>query len=246
MTLINPEKPPKAPKPQKLEGGDGGGNYHVQRMLPRHFRMLDLKVAGLTNRAIAEMLGCTEQSVGIVSRSPLFKAELNRRLKERNEDAVVAEAESFASKARITLEENAGLAATTQVELLDSEDDSVRLRSAGSILDRVLGKPEGGDASGGAQVNIQINAPDAQLLITALNESKEIQHGRRQEPAADSSATDTSENGQRDVHQKNLLGSGLGHREAEAQAPEVTLTGETEPEIVPESETSSTADPEEG
>lgn len=179
---------------------ESGSNYHIQRMLPRHFRMLDLKLAGLTDKAIADLVGCTPQSVSIVARSPLFKAELNRRLKERNELAVVEEFEASASKARSILDQNAEKAANTHVDLMDSEDDSVRYRAAGSILDRALGKPGDNGASDGPQVNIQINAVDARNLITALNESKEISDAR-EEPAADCSATDPSENGQGDVRQ---------------------------------------------
>jgi hypothetical protein len=189
--------------------------------------MLELKLAGLTDRAIAEMVDCTPQSVSIVSRSPLFKAELNRRLKERNSDGVVEEVEAGIGKARLILEQNSAKAAETQVELLDCEDDSVRLRSAGSILDRALGKPESQQASGGAQVNVQITGKDAQVIVTALHESKEITNGqvRQQvESTADGSSADPSENGQGDVHQTPLLGPGVGHRSPEAQASEEQVT----------------------
>jgi hypothetical protein len=171
--------------------------------------MLEMHLAGMSQKAIAEALGCTPQSVGIVMRSALFRAEYNRRLKEQTGGAIADEVDAFASKARMTLEKNAEKAAETQVELMeDSLDDSVKLRAAGSILDRVLGKAEGREASGGPQVKIEINAQDAKLLVTALNESKEISNGEVQDAAADSSAAGPSEDGQGDVHQTPQLGSG--------------------------------------
>jgi hypothetical protein len=206
---------------------------HIQRMLPRHFKMLDLKMAGMTDRAIAEMVGCTPQSVGIIARSPLFKAELNRRLKERNSTAVEDEIEAHASKARSVLEGHAERAATVQGELLECDDDSVRLRASGSILDRVLGKPEGSETSGGTQVNVQINAKDAQVLITALKESKEIRNGQDAESAADCASADPSENGQSSVHQETVERPRLGHRQAEAQAAKAEVSSDPVPDPDP-------------
>ncbi|MHA1962062.1 MAG: hypothetical protein ACW99U_17795 [Candidatus Thorarchaeota archaeon] len=214
----------------KIEKPPSGSQHHIQNMLPRHFRILDLMLAGLKNVEIAEVVGMTPQAIGIISRSPLFKAELNRRLKDRNGDAVEEEVTSIVEKTRTILENSAEEAANTQVDLLGSEDHSVRLRASGSILDRVLGKAEGQETSIGTQVNVQINAKDAHILTQALHESKEIHHGRIQsEPAADSSATCSSENGQRDVHQASQLSAGVGHREAEAQAPQEQVSEDVPP-----------------
>lgn len=176
----------------------GGGGYQIQRMLPRHFQMLKLRLAGLKNCQIANILGCSPETVGIVARSPLFIAEYNRRLKDQNDSAIGEEAQAFASKARIILEENAEKAANTQVDLMDSEDDSIRLRSSGSILDRALGKTDGPGASGGPSVQVIINTKDAQLLILALKESS---NGQDQDSAADSTLPEHSVDGEGDVHQ---------------------------------------------
>lgn len=161
-----------------ITGAPGGCNYQVKKLLPRHYRILELRLAGLSNKAIAESVDCTPQTVGIVSRSPLFRAEYQRRLASQTQNRVVEEADAFASLARSTLEQNAERAAQTQVDLLESEDDSVRLRSSGSILDRVLGKPEGTQASDGPSIKVEIQTKDAQLLILALRESKEIPHAQ--------------------------------------------------------------------
>lgn len=200
------------PKPINLEGAPGGGNYHIQRLLPRHYRILELRLAGLSNKAIAATVGCTPQSVSIVIRSPMFQAEYNRKLSTQTEGAVAAEVDAFASRARSTLQQNAERAAQTQVELLDSEDDSVKLRSSSSILDRVLGKVEGSQASDGPSIKVEIQTKDAQLLILALNESKEISNAQRhteEDAESDGSPASSSEDPTGDVYQDPGSSSGL-------------------------------------
>jgi hypothetical protein len=147
--------------------------YQIQRLLPRHFKMLDLKLEGIPNREIAKILDCSEGNVHTVTRSPLFLRELNERMKKRNDDAVHHETEAHLGKVRSILEQNAEKAANTQVDLLDSEDDGVRLRSSNSIMDRVLGRTDV-VATAGTSINVQINAEKAQLLNVALQESLEI------------------------------------------------------------------------
>lgn len=162
----------------------------IQRLVPRHFRMLDLKMAGYTNKQIADVVNCSEGSVKIISRSPLFIAEINRRLSTRNENKAEEEVLAYASKARIILEKSGENAATTQVDLLESDDDSVRLRASGSILDRVLGKTDAGSTAG-TTINVQINETHAQLLVLALKESSNAQ--RQLEPSPDSTTAGATE-----------------------------------------------------
>jgi len=205
---------PLIPKPINLAGesSESGSSYHIKRLLPRHYKMLELHLAGVSNKAIAETVGCTPQSVSIVIRSPMFKSELQRRMADQTESHIAQEADAFASLARTTLEQASERAAQTQVELLDSEDDSVKLRSSSSILDRVLGKVEGVQASGGPSVKVEIQTKDAQLLILALNESKEITHAQRhteEGSVPDGPSAGPSENGQGDVHQDPSSSAGI-------------------------------------
>lgn len=165
-------------------------SHEIQRLLPRHFRMLELRLAGMKNRQIAEILDCSEQCVYVVSRSPLFIAEFNRLSKEQNAKAIAEERDAFVGKAKALLNEAAEQAAQTQISLLESEDDSVKLRASGSILDRALGRSDDRSAAG-TTVNVQINTQDAQLLSLALKEAN--QNASRQEPITDSSATSSSE-----------------------------------------------------
>lgn len=188
-------------------------------------------MAGLTNVAISEVLKCTHQTVGIVLRSPMVKREIQRQLDSEN-GSLAQEVEAHESKARSILEKNSGKAADTQVDLLDSDDDSVRLRASGSILDRVLGKPESPNASEGAQVRIEIKTQDAQLLVLALRESKEISsHAQDSESATNGQTADTAGNEQGDVCETPQLSTGIRHRETETQAPEVRLNVKPVPNL---------------
>lgn len=185
----------------------------IQRILPRHFKMLELKLAGMSHAAIARTLGCTEQNVYIVTRSPLFIGEFNRRMKEQNNTDIQDHQEAFANNARRVLEEASESAAEKQVQLLESEDDSISLRASGSILDRVLGKSDIQSAEA-ANPTVVINAEHAELLVLALKESN---HGTGQEPGSNGSSTECSETRQGDVHQTSEVGSRFGHRKTETQ-----------------------------
>jgi len=217
MALISPDSPPNGRKQQ------------IHRMLPRHFKMADLHVAGLNNKAIAEVLGCTSASVGIVLRSPIVKKEIQERLavsRENPNGTIHQEIEAADNRARSLILENAPKAAATLVELLDCDDASVQLRASGSILDRAIGKPESEHAAGEATLRIEIDSKDATLIMIALKESKEIPYdGQVNESTADRQDADSSDlSEQVNVHQTPVSSTGVGHRPSEAQAPEAGRT----------------------
>ena len=152
------------------------GPTSIQRMLPRHFKMMEMKLAGFSHSEIAKTLECSDQNVWVVTNSPLFIAEYNRQMKLQQEDnGLVQTKEAFISKARSILESSSELAANTQVELMASEDDSIRLRASGSILDRALGKEDGKGI--GPSLHVVINNADAVLIS---NTFKESQNGTKQ------------------------------------------------------------------
>lgn len=179
------------------------GHPELKRLKDRHLKMANLTLAGLTQQKIADIIGCSINTVSYIQRSPLFVAELNRRRKLDNGQAEKMEVEAHLGKVRSILQQNSELAAETQVDLLGSEDDSIRLRSAGSILDRVLGSKD--SPSAGVSVNVQISGDDTKLLIIALKES---QHAQSDYSTADGSTAASSENGQGDVHQEAISSSG--------------------------------------
>jgi hypothetical protein len=166
----------------------------IQRLLPRHFKILELTLAGHDRKAIAQALEMSEPTITNVQRSPLFQAELVRRRRE-GEGATVAtlDREAALGRARSLLEEASVGAAEKMVELMEAEDTSLQHRAAADILDRALGKS--GQKESVPVVNI--TAEQVQLLNIALKES---QNGQPQAPAAHSPPANPNADGQVDVH----------------------------------------------
>lgn len=175
---------------------------------------MELLLAGYTHVQIAQVVNCTRETVSVLSRSPIFLGEYNRRLASQNDKLGHEHKEAFEDKIKIILAQAAPRAADVQVELLESEDDSIRLRASSSILDRAIGKSVDPATSTGTTVNVQINGDRAQLLVSALKES---QNDQRTDYATDFLCTDASEGEQGDVHQATDECSRLRYREAEAQ-----------------------------
>lgn len=170
----------------------------IQRLLPRHFAMMEMLLAGHTNQTVADTLGISTQCVYVVTRSPVFQAEYQRRLEIMTTESAVAltlDREATMSKARAMLESASTVAATKQVQLLESEDESIVLRASGSILDRVFGKQ---DSVASPVVTVQISAPDAQLINLALKESLDV---KRTNKPTNGTAAKTPQDQHRDVYQ---------------------------------------------
>jgi hypothetical protein len=144
------------------------GQHEIQRMLPRHYQILDLTLAGNGPKEIAQALGMTPQAISLITSAPLFQNEVARR--RANIDRHTDEALSTVpQRAKQLMEDNALLAAQTHVDLLDpnfAPDPKVRQASANAILDRVFGDP----SSKQHQVVI-LEAGAIQLLQLALAES---------------------------------------------------------------------------
>lgn len=206
--------------------------YEVQRLQVRHHEILRYKLAGYNNTEISEIVGCSRETVQAVVRSPLFVAELNRRMKEKNEEALDDEKDAFESKARMILRSNAEKAATVQVDLLESEDDSVRLRSSNSILDRALGKvSENGSGAMPNGVGVQISEKLASDLILALKESRHVEN-----TSANCTSAESSEDEQGAICEASDERPRLGHRETEAQGDwqVSSLNGQNDKRTAPE------------
>ncbi len=144
--------------------------YNLQELKQRHYRIVELCLEGITRNDIAHTIGMTPEGVGLIISSPLFQDELARRREIRNK---TMDDNHCGDTLRVKeiLEENAEAAAQTQVDLLKSEDESIKLRASGSILDRVLGKPQSNDVSSGV-VGLTISADQVQILQIALSESQ--------------------------------------------------------------------------
>lgn len=137
----------------------------IEKMLPRHFAIMDLTLAGMSGVDIAETLGVTRQTIYNVQNSPIFQDELERRRGKVEKETNSALANTPA-RAKAVLDENATRAAERLANLVDSMDDSVALRASSTILDKVLGKDEDRIRP------ITINVEQMAILQSALEESQ--------------------------------------------------------------------------
>lgn len=117
--------------------------HEIERLLPRHFVIMDLVLAGLGPTDIARELSMSPVGVGLIVNAPIFQSELARRRSQANvglQESAQQEMRAAVSRAKSILEGAANQAASVQTELLECGDPSIRLRASDSILDRVLGK----------------------------------------------------------------------------------------------------------
>ena len=146
--------------------------HKVQRMLPRHFQILDMVMAGHNNEVIATTVDLHRDTIGYITRSPLFQAELTRRRKEDNTEEILGmDRDAIVGKARSILEQSVEAAAEKHVELLETEDPSLQMRAASQILDRVFGKAE----EKSVRPVVSLTAENVQLLVLAMKESPNAQ-----------------------------------------------------------------------
>ena len=129
--------------------------------------MLELFLLGLSNIEIAERLGVTPQNVSCCFNSGIMQQQLARRRKQSEKETDASISRTL-SEAQDNLEKNAFAASQVHVDLLESDDESVKQRSANAILDRTgLGsKPQKDNAS-----RIMIDANVVNLLNLADKES---------------------------------------------------------------------------
>lgn len=139
----------------------------LQRLGPRHHRILELYLQGFKPGEIARELGVTREGITWVVSSPCFQHELARRRKDREtvHDQMVA---STVGAARAKIEGAAEAAADGLIDTLSSQDERVRLMGIKEILDRA-----GASTASKTPVSVQILSPErVQLLIQSINESK--------------------------------------------------------------------------
>lgn len=134
--------------------------HEIQRLQSKHLKIIELVLNGSSDVRVALELGLTPVGVSLIRRSPLFQEELSRRREERLEKVDEVVAEDSSRQALDIFEKLKGLggrAVEVQEELLESESETVRQRSAMDILDRVGLKPEQNAASPEVVINIQVD-----------------------------------------------------------------------------------------
>lgn len=139
----------------------------LQRLLPRHFRILDLCLLGWSQKNIATEVGMTPTGIGLIVNSPRFQDELARRREAKGRQTDEVETISLGNATR-KLEDAAEDAASVQVTLLKDEDHRVQLSASNSILDRVLAK------KGEAGPSIVLTMESINILALSMEETKEM------------------------------------------------------------------------
>lgn len=138
-------------------------SLELKRLLPRHYKILDLYQAGTKVKDIAQALGLSPNGVRLIIQSPQFQAELSKSRKtelvEMSDGTV-----SASVQARDILERASLKAAEVQTDLLEDESSKIKLAASNSILDRVF---ESKRSEG-----ITISAETINLLQVALRESE--------------------------------------------------------------------------
>ncbi len=118
-------------------------SFQLQKLLPRHYQIIDLFLDGnLTIKQIAEKVSMTVPGISNIRNSPTFQHELTLRKTQRDktydELASREKADDLSIRMRTDdlIRQSTEDAANTIIKLLDSEDESVQLRSASDLLDR--------------------------------------------------------------------------------------------------------------
>jgi hypothetical protein len=142
--------------------------YEFDKLQVWHTLAIDLHCQGLTNEAIGVELQRSSASISYVLNSPLAQDRIARRRKElvRQNDETIQQS---VVRGRAILEGAAQKAAQTQVGLLESIDENIKLRTSQSILDRVYGKE-----SSESKPTVHISVDVAELIKKALTESRAV------------------------------------------------------------------------
>ena len=152
--------------------GSRTGHGEVQKLNSRHFTIIDRCLRGKTVAEIAKELGMHPRTISIIIKSPQFQHELGMRREEINEIANVDIATDNDEVAE-TLKK-AGLdAARKLIGGLDSEDESIKFKSATDILDRT-GYPKFTKQVGNSVATIVLDDKAAKLIVESLKMDEEL------------------------------------------------------------------------
>jgi hypothetical protein len=111
--------------------------YQLQKLRPRHHEILRLLFLGMNHKEVAERLGITPVTVGIVMNSPLARYELEKLKAEADKNVV-----NVSKRAEAVAElQNAGMEAiklNRRVMNSSKVDVKIRTRVATHFMDRVV------------------------------------------------------------------------------------------------------------
>lgn len=143
--------------------------YEIQQLNPRHYKILDLSLDGLSNIDIATAVGMSKEAISLIINSPSFQHELamRRAVRDHQSDNNAA-AGHTANPALKALQEGALQAARRLVIAVSDPSPTVAIKASDSILDRVgIGKVEKQEISQ-RSVSINITADDAAAITETI------------------------------------------------------------------------------
>jgi hypothetical protein len=140
----------------------------IQRLLPRHYGLLRLCLAGTySNSQMASMLGYTPEGLRNVTDSPLFQDELARRRKDLERTEAVAVRDGL-THARDLLNQTSVAAVEKMEEIMATAgDQKIQLDAADKILKYAIGK---GDQKQEVQRQIVVLSEDKLIALRAVME----------------------------------------------------------------------------
>lgn len=189
---------------------------NIQRLLPQHYAIIDMAVAGHTPKVIAETLNRSTESIRLLLNAPNVQHEISIRRKDGREATTLGlDRDAVLGKARSVLEQATEKAALRVVGLIDNFDPAIALRASDKILDRVFG-PTGG---GGNKAPI-INVSAEQIALVNLTLKELNSHVIHRNPTNEAVAVNPR-NGLSDVRQD----SGSGQDPADSQTTHSALVG---------------------
>lgn len=109
--------------------------HNLERLMPRHFAILDLVLLGKTNQEIAQIQGLTKNYVASIVNSPTFQHELALR-KTQQTDSRIESKEKIDKSVSEFLQSRAMAAAKSLSSGLKDANPTIRLKSAIELLDR--------------------------------------------------------------------------------------------------------------
>jgi len=154
-------------------------NETVKKLTPRHYRILDLCLTGLTPKQISKELGMSQAQVSIVINSPSFQHQFAIRrasLESVQNEHISSELDAV----KETLRKSAKAAADKLIYHMNSPDSKISLKSATEILDRTgYSKEQKLGEDGLLNPEIVVNSTD----LTILRESFALDSQKPERPA---------------------------------------------------------------
>ncbi len=148
-------------------------NNFIQNLNPRHHKILDLYLKGLSKVQIAERLDMTPSSISIITRSPNFQHELAMRMARISEisDGKIADSNEEVSN---VLKEATLKAAKKIIDKMESAEEGISFKASCEVLDRG-GFPKATrlDANIPLAPQIILSADQIGCLADALKEEKQ-------------------------------------------------------------------------